>query len=91
MSTLPKCVDTVVTTSPVNFRPLYFLATCRLQYDLDGEKMEKKPSVANRSRAHLMSVMERRLGVYPGLVKLWRITKQYLLRIDMRRSRRGSP
>lgn len=38
MSTLPKCVDTVVTTAPVNFRPLYFLATCRLQYDLDGEK-----------------------------------------------------
>lgn len=52
MSTLPKCVDTVVTTAPVNFRPLYFLATCRLQYDLDGKKMEKKPSVVNRSRAH---------------------------------------
>lgn len=47
MSTLPKCVDTVVTTVPVNFRPLYFLATCRLQYDLDGKKMEKKPSVIN--------------------------------------------
>lgn len=57
MFTLPKCVDTVVTTAPVNFRPLYFLATCRLQYDLDGKKMEKKPSVVNRSRAHLMSTL----------------------------------
>lgn len=62
MSTLPKCVDTVVTTAPVNFRPLYFLATCRLQYDLDGEKMEKKPSVVNRSRAHLNVSDEVTLG-----------------------------
>lgn len=54
----------------ISARCTFSRLAARLQYDLDGKKMEKKPSVVNRSRAHLMSVMERRLGVYPGLEKL---------------------